>query len=76
MLAPVGSPDRRRVHGTGDEDGTGTPVEGDLVDPLAGEFHSATTRDRAKPGGVDRSAIPSEVNVSTADPGSSPRTAA
>ncbi len=44
--------------------------------PLAGSFHSATTLDGAVPPGRDRSTIPNEVSVSTAEPGSSARTLA
>jgi hypothetical protein len=44
--------------------------------PLAGSFHSATTLDGACPFGRDRSTMPKDVNVRTAEPGSSARTLA
>lgn len=44
--------------------------------PEVGSFQSATARESLTPGGVDRAAIPNDVRVSTADPGSSVRTEA
>jgi len=44
--------------------------------PRAGSFHSAITREASRPWGRERSTIPYEVSVSTAEPGSSARTLA
>jgi hypothetical protein len=44
--------------------------------PDVGSLHIATAREVGQPGGLERVTIPSDDNVSTAQPGSSERTEA
>jgi hypothetical protein len=55
--------DRRRQ-----QDRPGAGVDGDLTDAPVGSFQSATTLEGATPGGRERSTMPNDVSVRTAEP--------
>ena len=71
MAAAVGGPGGGPFDGRAEEHAGGSSRELDLAGPSGRLFQCATTRERLLPGGRERTAIPSEVRVRTAEPGSS-----
>ena len=67
----------RLVHARRQQDAVGAASSSGISRvPWPGPFHSATTADAFSPGGRERCAMPKDVSVSTAEPGSSARTLA
>jgi hypothetical protein len=74
--AAVGAAASRPAHANGEKDTVGTALEGISRTPRVGSFQKAMTADRSRPSGRLRWTMPKEVNVSTAEPGSSASTLA
>ena len=74
--AAVGASPGGAIRAEREHDAVRAGFEGDLATPVVGSFHSAITREASRSCGRERSTMPNEVRVSTAEPGSSARTLA